>query len=115
MLGAHYRWQISSVLSILHRATGIGLCAGMVVVAWWIIAAASGPDAYHCFLTFAGSIPGEIMLTSWAWALFYHLLNGIRHLVWDIGRGYEIPTMTKSGWAVVILSFLLTLATWMAA
>lgn len=114
MLGQLYRWQISSVLSIFHRATGIALCAGLCVITWWLIAAASGPDYYEYFQNFAGSLIGQIMLIGWAWALYYHTLAGLRHLAWDMGYGYEIVTMSRSGWIVIGGSALLTLLTWMA-
>ena len=108
-----YRPQISSVLSILHRATGIALGVGMLVLCWWILAAADGSDAYDCFHKFATSLVGQIMLIGWTWALFYHLCNGIRHLFWDTGRGYSLPAMTRSGWAVVIVSLWMTVSVWM--
>ena len=104
-----YRPQISSVLSILHRATGIALCLGMVVVGWWLIAAASGPDAYARFHNCADSLIGRIVLLGWAFALFYHTLAGIRHLFWDAGHGFSIAATNRSGWAVVIGSLVLTI------
>lgn len=110
-----YRPQISSILSVFHRATGLALCAGMAAVAWWLIAAASGPEAYECFQSFAGSIVGQIMLIGWAWSLYYHTLAGIRHLFWDMGYGYELAAMTKSGWMVIGGSLILTAMTWWAA
>ncbi len=103
-----YKPQISSVLSIFHRMTGIALCFGLFIVAWWVIAAASGPDRYAQFHTYAGSIVGQTVLLGWAWALMYHTLAGIRHLFWDAGYGFSIPAFTRSGWAVVIGSFALT-------
>jgi succinate dehydrogenase / fumarate reductase, cytochrome b subunit len=107
-----YRPQITSVLSILHRITGAALAAGTLLLVYWLIAVASGPDAYDAAQSVVGSIIGRILLLGWSWALFYHLTNGIRHLVWDAGRGFELRTVTISGWTVVILSFALTLAAW---
>jgi succinate dehydrogenase / fumarate reductase, cytochrome b subunit len=109
-----YRPQITSVLSILHRITGAALAAGTLLLVYWLIAVASGPDAYDAAQSVVGSIIGRILLLGWSWALFYHLTNGIRHLVWDAGRGFELRTVTISGWTVVILSFALTLAAWIA-
>jgi succinate dehydrogenase / fumarate reductase, cytochrome b subunit len=109
-----YRFQITSVLSILHRITGTALAAGTLLLVYWLIAVAGGPDTYDAAQSVVGSIVGRILLFGWSWALFFHLTNGIRHLVWDAGRGFELPTVTISGWAVVILSFALTLAAWIA-
>lgn len=115
MLGPYYRFQMSSLLSILHRATGIALTAGMLVLAWWLVAAATGPEAYECFQDFAGSIVGQVMLVGWAWSLCYHLLAGIRHMVWDLGHGYDLPTFHKTGWVTIIGSIVLTAIIWVAA
>jgi succinate dehydrogenase / fumarate reductase, cytochrome b subunit len=109
-----YRFQITSVLSILHRITGTALAAGTLLLVYWLIAVAGGPDTYDAAQSVVGSIVGRILLFGWSWALFFHLTNGIRHLVWDAGKGFELPTVTISGWAVVILSFALTLAAWIA-
>lgn len=110
-----YKPQISSVLSILHRATGIALGVGTLILAWWLIALASGPDAYRVMTKIVGSLPGRILLLGFTWALFYHLCNGIRHLFWDAGRGFELPTMARSGWAVVVGSATLTVLAWVLA
>ena len=111
-----YRPQITSVLSITHRATGVALAAGTVLLAAWIIAAAIGPEAYARVAGFAGSWFGQLLLFGWSVALFYHLLNGIRHLVWDTGRGFDLAIMEKSGKAVVAGTVALTaLAVWLAA
>lgn len=110
-----YKPQISSVLSILHRATGMVLAIGLLQLAWWLIAAASGPDAFATVQDFIGSWFGRLILFGFTWALFYHLLNGIRHLGWDLLIGLDVPTMTKTGWAVVIGSVVLTILTWIVA
>ncbi|MEM7442449.1 MAG: succinate dehydrogenase, cytochrome b556 subunit [Pseudomonadota bacterium] len=91
-----YRWQINSVLSILHRGTGIVLAIGTLLLVYWLVSAAAGPDAYRSAQGFIGSFIGQILLIGWAWSLFYHLCNGIRHLVWDAGYGFEISTMMRS-------------------
>jgi succinate dehydrogenase / fumarate reductase cytochrome b subunit len=103
-----YRWQLTSVLSILHRATGIALAVGVLYLATWVMYAASNPRAYALFQLFNGSIAGRIVLGGWLFSLFYHFCNGIRHLFWDAGMGFELRTAYASGWAVVAASGLLT-------
>ena len=110
-----YRWQITMVLSILHRATGVALTAGTLLLAWWLIALAAGPDSYGAVQGFIGSWIGRLLLFGWSWSLFYHLCNGIRHLFWDAGVGFEIPTLYRSGWTVVVASAALTLIAWIWA
>ena len=107
-----YRWQITMTLSILHRATGIALAAGTLLLAWWLLALAAGPESYAQVQAFNGSWFGRLLLFGWTWSLFYHLCNGIRHLAWDAGFGFEIPTFYKTGWTVVIASLVLTLIAW---
>ncbi len=107
-----YRWTIPMALSILHRITGAALGAGTVLLAWWLISLARGPDAYAQAETCLRSLPGQIVLFGFGWALIYHLLNGIRHLFWDVGLGFAIPTAKASGWLVLILSAVLTLVVW---
>ncbi|HEY9536657.1 MAG TPA: succinate dehydrogenase, cytochrome b556 subunit [Kiloniellaceae bacterium] len=107
-----YRWQITMTLSILHRLTGIALAVGTLLLTYWLAAAATGPDAFAAAQGFIGSLVGRLLLFGWSYALFYHLCNGIRHLVWDAGYGFEIATTTRSGWAVVAASVVLTLAAW---
>ncbi len=106
-----YRPQITSVLSILHRLTGIGLTLGAVLVIWWLIAAAVSPEAFATADGFLTSWFGLLILVGSLWALWYHTLNGIRHLVWDAGYGYELDVMEKSGWAVLGGSVVLTVLT----
>ena len=107
-----YRPQITSMLSILHRLTGLALGLGTLLLAWWLIAAAAGPGAFADVQGFIGSWLGRIILRGFSVALFFHLLNGIRHLFWDMGKGFEIPTVQASGWIVVVLSSGLTLLAW---
>ena len=87
-----YRWPITMAASITHRVTGIALAAGLVLLAWWLLATATGPDAYGLFARLASNVVGEIVLFGFLWSLAYHLLNGIRHLAWDIGYGFRVPT-----------------------
>lgn len=112
MIGPYYRPQLTSVLSILHRATGVLLAVGGVVLVCWLCAAAGDPAHYAAFADCIGSVPGRIGLFAFAAALNYHFLNGIRHLFWDAGHGYEIPKAYASGWAVVVLATVLTAVLW---
>jgi succinate dehydrogenase / fumarate reductase cytochrome b subunit len=107
-----YKPQITSVLSILHRLTGIALAVGTLLLVYWLVAAASGAEAFAAAQEFVGSAIGMIVLFGWSVALFYHLCNGIRHLVWDAGYGFELPDVYRSGWAVVIATVALTLVSW---
>jgi succinate dehydrogenase / fumarate reductase, cytochrome b subunit len=107
-----YRPQLTSVLSITHRATGIALAAGTLLLVWWLVAAASGPQAFATVQGFMGSWFGLLLLLGWSASLFYHLANGIRHLFWDAGIGFELKTAYASGWAVVIATAALTAIAW---
>ncbi|MPZ09080.1 MAG: succinate dehydrogenase, cytochrome b556 subunit [Kiloniellaceae bacterium] len=109
-----YRPQITSTLSILHRLTGVALALGTLLLTYWLIAAASGPEAFADAQGLIGSILGRLVLFGWTFALFFHLCNGIRHLAWDAGYGFEIETTTRSGWVVVGASVVLTLVCWVA-
>jgi len=115
MIGPYYKPQLTSVLSILHRITGVALAIGLLFLVYWLVAAASGPDAYAHAQGVLGSMLGQLFLFLWTWALFYHLGNGIRHLAWDAGYGLEIPSVYKSGKVVVIASVVLTFVTWIIA
>ena len=107
-----YRWQLTMTLSIIHRATGIALTVGTLLVLWALFALAAGPDAFTAVQAFCASPLGRILLVGWTWSLFFHLCNGIRHLGWDAGWGYEIPRAYATGWAVVIASLLATIGVW---
>lgn len=109
-----YRWQLTSVMSILHRMTGVALAVGTLLLVYWLIAAAAGPGAFATAQEFIGSILGRILLFGWTVALFYHLCNGIRHLFWDAGRGFELRTAYASGWAVVVVTAALSVIAWIA-
>jgi succinate dehydrogenase / fumarate reductase cytochrome b subunit len=109
-----YRWQLTSVLSILHRATGIALSAGGVLLVWWLVATASGLDAYEGIEDFLGSWLGLLLLFGWSMSLFYHLCNGIRHLVWDAGHALDLKSVYIGGWIVVGTAGVLTLIAWVA-
>jgi succinate dehydrogenase / fumarate reductase cytochrome b subunit len=107
-----YRWQLTSALSILHRATGVALGVGTLLLTWWLLALLGEPSDFDSVQEFLGSVIGRILLLAWTWALFYHLSNGIRHLIWDAGHALDLPSVYRGGWLVVILSFVLTAATW---
>jgi len=109
-----YKWQLTSVLSILHRATGIALSVGALYLAIWVMFAASSPATYAGFQSFNSSILGRIVLGGWLFSAFYHLCNGIRHLFWDAGYGFELKDAYRSGWIVVAVSLIATLVSWIA-
>jgi succinate dehydrogenase / fumarate reductase cytochrome b subunit len=110
-----YRWPITMASSILHRATGIGMAVGYIVFVAWLFDAASGPDAYSTFLGAMDTTFGCVLLVGWSYAFFYHLSNGIRHLVWDTGRGFEKEQATASAWFVIAASIVLTAVFWWVA
>jgi succinate dehydrogenase / fumarate reductase cytochrome b subunit len=110
-----YRWPITMATSILHRTTGVAMTAGFIVFVGWLFDAASGPDVYAMFLGAMDTTAGCVLLVGWSYAFFYHLSNGIRHLVWDTGRGLEIGQATASAWFVIVTSIVLTAAFWWVA
>ncbi len=103
-----YRWQISNTLSVLHRATGAVLSLGLIVFVAWLIAAAAGPQAYARFAALIDGPLGFLVLAGFGFAFFYHLLNGVRHLAWDVGRGFGKRERRASGWLVVVGACALT-------
>lgn len=107
-----YRPQITSVLSILHRATGIVLYFGALGLTWWLFALAASPECFLQMQIFLKSILGQIALFGWTFCMFYHLCNGVRHLLWDAGQGFELSQVYLSGWVVVVGSIALTFVTW---
>jgi len=110
-----YRPQLTSVLSITHRATGIALVLGTLLLAYWLLAAASGAEAYLSAQQLLGSWPGRILLLGFSFSLFFHLCNGIRHLFWDVGLGFELKTAYASGKAVIAVSVAMTVLAWALA
>ena len=99
-------------LSILHRASGVALSVGTLLLTAWLVAAAVGPEAFAKVQGFIGSPLGLLMLFGWTFALFYHLSAGIRHLVWDAGYGFDLPSAEKGAYIVIGASLILTVATW---
>lgn len=107
-----YKPQLTSVLSILHRGTGVVLALGTLILVWWLAAAASGPEYFDYVQGYIGSPLGMLILFGFTFALFYHLCNGIRHLFWDAGYGFELATVYRTGWWVVGAAVILTVGSW---
>jgi succinate dehydrogenase / fumarate reductase cytochrome b subunit len=112
MLGQSYRLQLTSFTSFLHRVTGVFLAIGILALVYWLAAAATSAEAFARAQAIAGSIIGRGALFLWTGAFFYHLLNGIRHLAWDAGWGFDLPTAYRTGWTVLVLTVVLALAAW---
>jgi succinate dehydrogenase / fumarate reductase cytochrome b subunit len=110
-----YRWPITMATSILHRASGVGLGIGTLLLAWWLVAAAAGPDYFAYVQGVLGSWLGRLILLGFTWALFFHLCNGIRHLVWDVGIGFEKAAASRASWIVIAASVVLTVVAWILA
>ncbi len=110
-----YRPQMTSMLSFIHRLTGLILALGLVVFVYWLYALATNPGAADQFRTWMLSVPGQIVIYLWILAFFYHFCNGIRHLLWDVGKGFTIPQVYRSGYLVLALSVALTLMTYLLA
>jgi succinate dehydrogenase / fumarate reductase cytochrome b subunit len=100
-----YRWTVTMAASITHRATGMLLGAGFLVLTWWLVTIAMGPDEYTAFMRAAAHPLGQIVLYAFVWALAFHLLNGVRHLFWDVGYGFHPPTAKVTGLMVYLGSF----------
>ena len=107
-----YKPLINMTMSILHRITGAALYFGTLLLAWWLIAAAMGPGYFKFVNGLLGSPLGLVVLFGYTWALIHHMLGGIRHLIWDIGRGLDLASVDRLAWLNVIGSVLLTLAFW---
>ena len=107
-----YRWPITMTVSILHRATGIAMSVGLVILVTWLFDAAIGRGSYDQFVAVAGSPVGTLLLVAWSFAFFFHLANGVRHLVWDSGRGFEKKTANASAWFVILFAVVMTGLFW---
>ena len=107
-----YRWQLTMTMSILHRMTGAALALGLIAVTWMLMAAVSGPQAWATFMGVAGSWYGKLALFGWSAALYYHLFNGIRHLVWDTGRLFKIKDAYLGGYLVLAATIIMLALTW---
>jgi succinate dehydrogenase / fumarate reductase cytochrome b subunit len=104
--------SITSLTSILHRMTGAALVFGSLIIVWWLMGIAHGPKAYDCFNHCINTPIGKLILIGFTWAFWYQLLNGVRHLFWDAGYGFKLPTAKATGITVIIVSLLATIATW---
>ena len=110
-----YRWQITMVLSITHRATGVALAACALLFAYWLSSAAYSPQAFADAQAVMGSWFGQLVLLGFTASLWFHLANGIRHLAWDAAWGFEMDKVRTTGWLVIIAAVVLTAATWLIA
>jgi succinate dehydrogenase / fumarate reductase cytochrome b subunit len=109
-----YRPLPNMVMSIAHRITGAALYVGTLLLAWWLMAAASGPAYFASVSEIFGSIPGRIVLVGYTWALMHHMLGGLRHFLWDTGRGFDLGTVDLLSWGTLVGSLTLTALIWLA-
>jgi len=107
-----YRWPLPMLMSILHRLTGGALYFGTLLMAWWLTAAGSGPNAYGKVAGFVDSFFGRFILFGYTWALMHHMLGGIRHLIWDMGRGFSLQEREALSLATAVGSVILTVLIW---
>ena len=107
-----YRWQLGNTLSIVHRFTGIALALGLLALCYWLVSLASGEENFRAAQRTLASPIGLASLIGWTFAFLYHLLNGVRHLFWDLGLGFERRQRHLSGWLVVIGALVLTICVW---
>jgi succinate dehydrogenase / fumarate reductase cytochrome b subunit len=107
-----YRWPITMTLSILHRATGVAMSLGLIVLAYWLWAVSSGSAEYARFTTLTSTFVGQMLMIGCSFAFFYHFANGVRHLAWDTGRGFEKHQANASAWLVLLLSTGMTAVYW---
>ena len=107
-----YRPAINMVMSIMHRITGVILYVGTLLLAWWLIAIATGPEYYNFVSNVLASIPGKIVLLGYTWTIIHHLLGGIRHLIWDTGRGFDLPMVNRLSWLTIVGSLAITALIW---
>lgn len=109
-----YRWPITMTLSILHRVTGVALSVGLIVLTIWLVALSTGAAAYEQITAVLQSIGGRLLLVGFSFAFFFHLCNGVRHLFWDVGKGFEMRQVNASAWSVILATIVLTLGFWLA-
>ena len=110
-----WRWHVTMAASILTRATGVALYAGFLIVAWGALALASGPDAYATFLAVVGSVPGRLVLFGTVFSIFYHMAAGVRHLVWDFGKGFLPKTANLTAMAAMAFGLAAAIIVWVIA
>jgi succinate dehydrogenase / fumarate reductase cytochrome b subunit len=107
-----YRWEIGNSLSILHRITGVALAFGLLALCYWLISLAGGEESFRSSTRLFASPAGLVCLVGWTFSFLYHLFNGLRHLCWDVGLGFELPQRHVSGWVAVLAALAATFATW---
>ena len=105
-----YRWPVTMMTSITHRATGIALSVGALILAWWLVCISNGPEGWQSFHAIMDTIPGLIVLFGITWSLCYHFFSGLRHLAWDLGYGFQKQVAERNSVIVFALSFLAALA-----
>jgi len=110
-----YRWHISSLLSITHRISGVINLLALVLIFFWLVVLSLGENNYELFLLIINSFFGKFILIGFTWSMTFHLLSGVRHLIWDLGYGFEIKTANISGMIVIISSLVLTIIFWLFA
>ncbi len=108
-----YRWPITMTLSILHRGTGVALSVGLLALVVWLESIASGDRSYQIIVGWMDTVIGQLLLLGWGFAFFFHLANGIRHLFWDVGLGFEMRQANASAWFVLVASILMTAVYWL--
>lgn len=109
----HYRWQYTNTLSILHRISGVFMSLGFILLVYWLVSAAAGEESYNASLDVLSMPLFKVLLFLWLLSFYYHLFNGIRHLCWDMGRGFERSVAKASGMIVFVSAIVLTVLTWM--
>ena len=110
-----WRWHVTMATSILHRATGIALYAGALILAGWVVALAAGPEVFTAYHAVLASPLGLVVLFGLTVSFLYHLANGVRHLVWDVGKGFEPKTADMTGWAAIAFGFVAAVLIWIIA
>jgi succinate dehydrogenase / fumarate reductase cytochrome b subunit len=109
-----YRPMLTMMMSIAHRLSGVANAVGFILLTWWLVAIASGPEAYAQVSRFFAGIPGRVLLFLFSWALIHHMLGGIRHLIWDTGSGLDKTSIEVFAWLTIIGSTVLTVLVWVA-
>ena len=104
-----WRWQVTMLASIMHRATGMALSGGAIVLAWWLVSISNGPEGYDSFMLYAAMPLGVVVLFGFTWSFAFHFCNGVRHLAWDLGYGFDKHTASKTSFLVFALAFLIAI------
>ena len=110
-----WRWHVTLAASILHRLTGMGLYVGLLILAGWALALASGPEAYNAYAGLLGSTLGKVVLFGLTVCVFFHMANGVRHLAWDVGKGFALRTANATAWAALAFGIVAAVGVWVVA